>query len=75
MSQVTKIELPIQGNETAAINALIQAVRHLATFCARRPEWTDERDRLLESVQSSVDAGQTDQNTLAFLSVLIGGGK
>ena len=75
MSRVAKIELSIQGNEKAVINALVQAVRHLASFCERRPEWTRERDLLLASVQSSVDAGQTDQKELAFLHLLIGGGK
>ena len=66
-----RLELP--NNPEAKLDALFTAVRFLASFVERRPEWGDERDKLLAAVAEDVEAGIVDPHVYAFLFGLLVG--
>ena len=68
-TDISRIEMP--NNPAAKLDALFTAVRFLASFAQRRPEWTDERNKLLAAVASDVEAGNVDVEVYAFLGLLL----
>lgn len=66
----TTRSVPMSFDRDAMVVALFDTVRFLVSFVERRPEWSAERDDLLEAVARDVAAGRVDPEVLAFLRLL-----
>ena len=66
----TTRSVPTSYNQDALVVALFDAVRFLVSCVQRRPEWSAERDDLLETVARDTAAGKVEPEVLALLRLL-----
>lgn len=67
---MTAIKIPLNFDQSAAIDALLNAVRFLVDHVQRESDWDIHVQRLFASVEQSVARGEASKESLDLLRAL-----